>query len=275
METISIDSSLVSAEWLNDHLNAKNLVILDASMVPVDHSKDKIGSIGIKGANYANPKTLFSDLTSPFPNTFPNKQQFEKTSSKLGIHNESVVVIYDQKGIYSSPRLWWLFKSYGHHQVAVLDGGFPEWKSKGFPTGALQTPNESQHDFRAHLNSNCIIDFDQISSLSQDRDVLIIDARSTGRFYGLEPEPREGLRGGHIPNSVNLPYTDLLESGKLKNPTELKSTFEKLDIENKSLVFTCGSGITACILALAADLIGIKKLAIYDGSWTEYGNLTE
>lgn len=249
METISIDSSLVSVEWLNSHLNAKNLVILEATMASVNTSEDGIDNNGIMWALYANPKTLFSDLSSPFASTFPNKQHFENICSRLGIDNESVVVVYDQKGIYSSLRLWWLFKSYGHDKVAVLDGGLPEWKRNYYPTGHLQKTKEKAKtlDFRANLNSECIIKFPQISSLSQNEDVLIIDARSSGRFKSIEPEPREGLRRGTIPNSVNLSYKELIENGKLKKRRELKSIFEEFDIKNKTLIFSCGSRITACI----------------------------
>lgn len=278
MKNASIETSLVTSRWLYKNLKAENLVILDATMNSIKQSDQKFKNEQILGAHAVNLKTQFSDTGATFPSTIPSASKFIYTVSELGIRSDSAVIIYDQKGIYSSPRLWWLFKSFGHDQVAVLGGGFSEWKKNNYPTESnsdltIKTSNNTK-DYKAHMSSNCILKFDQISSLSQNKNFLIVDARSSGRFKGLEPEPRDGLRGGNIPNSINLPYTEVLDNGNLKKLPELRVIFDKFNIANKNLIFTCGSGITACILALAADLLGIKNISVYDGSWTEYGTLT-
>ncbi|MDT0558810.1 sulfurtransferase [Ichthyenterobacterium sp. W332] len=266
-------SPIVSCNWLHKNLHLENLVLLDASVksnVPESLSEYIPSSIPL------DIKGKFSDVSGKFPNTMPSLEQFQHEAQKLGINNNSLVVVYDDKGLYWSPRVWWLFKIFGFSNVYVLDGGLPEWKARGFKV-------VSSSDTRAHLVSDLSVKYDNdkmcfykdIKELTDNPNVLILDARSQDRFECKVPEPRDGLRSGTIRNSKNLPFTQLLDGNCLKPKAELKTIFDTFESNDKSLVFSCGSGITACILALAAEIAGYEKLSVYDGSWTEYGTLTK
>lgn len=266
----SFISPIVSVKWLHERLNAENLVVLDGTIAkPFDASHEQI-----LNAKFFDIKQKFSDTTNEFPSAFPSAQQFQKEARVLGINQDSAIVVYDDKGIYSSARVWWLFKAFGFDNVAVLNGGFPEWKKSGFPTENMKPNDVEQGDFVAKLQPQYMKFFDDIVYASQDKTHKIIDARSAGRFNCKEPEPREGLRMGTIPNSVNLPYTDLLNNGVLKSKKELAKAFYMVAEQHEPIIFSCGSGITACVLALGAELSGYKNISVYDGSWTEYGTLT-
>ena len=267
---------IVSVQWLHQNINATNLVILDASIPKVTDIGSNSNDFSIPNARFFDLKKKFSDLSAPFPNTIPSKQQFEVEVQNLGVNNNSFVVVYDDKGIYSSPRAWWLFKTFGFNNVAVLDGGLPAWIEAYYPLSKKEEYAGNKGDFTASKPLDCMVFFEDIQNISQDKTRLIIDARSEARFKGLEAEPREGLRSGTIPNSKNLPFTLILDNGRLKSKKEIKTIFQNLfNNNNKALTFSCGSGITACILALGAELVGYQDLSVYDGSWTEYGSLTE
>lgn len=267
-------SPLVSSTWLKAHISDPNLIILDASIAKVGAKEANDENKGIKGARFFDLKNTFSNKNVPLPNTFPSVEQFEKGCRELGINNESQIVVYDSKGIYSSPRVWWMFKTMGHKNVAVLDGGLPEWEQSGGEIAPLQTEDYKPGNFTATFTPEKVKDFEFITANLENPDYCIIDARSAGRFNGTAPEPREGLRSGSIPNSANLPYTEVLENGKFKPVSELKAYFEQLNIGDKKLVFTCGSGLTACIILLAAELATTNPTHVYDGSWTEWGQKT-
>ena len=269
-----MNTPLVSVSWLNDHLYDQNLIILDATISKVTGADDQIETKQIEGARFFDIKNKFSDVSARFPNTMPTLKQFNQEAQNLGICRDSLLVVYDDYGFYSSARAWWLFKAFGHQQVAVLDGGLPEWKNKGFPLEEKHVSNYDKGDFSGKINSEMFKFFFDIEILKSTEDTIILDARSKDRFDGLLPEPREGLRSGNIPNSKNLPYQKLFFGNVLKSSPELKTIFHNLNPENKKMVFTCGSGVTACILALGAELSGYKNLSVYDGSWTEYGTLT-
>ena len=272
MSTISnYRAPLVSVEWLKSHINSDELVVLDATINKViDTSSERIPN-----ARFFDIKKNFSDVNARFPSTIPDVNQFQIEARKLGVNNDSVIVVYDDKGIYSSARAWWLFKTFGFDNVAVIDGGLPEWKNNGFNIVSYSSEVYPQGNFEATSPKSLITDFNGIGEFSRDANALILDARSEARFNCLVDEPREGLRRGTIPNSKNLPYTTLFNGHKLKSKTELSKIFNNLVEEERILVFSCGSGITACILALAATLCDFKNLVVYDGSWTEYGTLTE
>ena len=270
-KTLTITHPLVSVDWLNENINADNLVVLDATMnKPLDASQKQIPN-----ARYFDIKNRFSNTTDPFPNTFPSPELFQEESRLLGICNDSVIVVYDDKGIYSSARVWWLFKAFGYDNVAVLNGGFPAWTKAGYRIEPLQLYNGETGDFTPNLQPNLMKFFNDIKAISKNKSHQIIDARSAGRFNCEEPEPRAGLRMGIIPNSVNLPYTDLLEDGMLKDENLLKQKFDQLADTDDPLVFSCGSGITACVLALGAEISGYNNISVYDGSWTEWGTLVK
>lgn len=272
---LNFTSPLVSVEWLNENLNTENLIILDASIPKVTSNASDENNQQIPSARFFDLKNRFSDVSVIFPNTCPSAEQFQKEARLLGINNNSLIVVYDDLGIYSAPRTWWLFKTFGFKNVAVLDGGLPAWIANGYDVVEKENFNAIEGNFVAKTNSNVMYFFEDIQKITLDNTCQIIDARSKNRFLGLEPEPRKGLRSGQIPNSKNLFYKNLLkENGLMKSPKQLKEIFNNYLIPEKQAVFSCGSGITACILALGAELAGYTNLCVYDGSWTEYGSLT-
>ncbi|WP_434036167.1 sulfurtransferase [Formosa sp. 4Alg 33] len=267
-----MNPSIVSASWLNDKLNTENVIILDCTLKnqllkqPLD-----IQNIQIKNARYFDLKFKFSDLSDPFPTAYPSPSQFEEEAQALGINANSTIVVYDANGIYSSPRVWWLFKSMGHQEVYVLNGGLPEWISKGFPTETKTESNYSEGNFKANLNPEIVRRFDDVFNNLTTKKELVVDVRSEDRFNGVVKEPREGLRSGQIDNSINIPYTKVLNNGKFESEDHLKQLFKPLKDEDRPIVFSCGSGITACVMYLASEGILKNKKAVYDGSWTEWG----
>jgi len=272
---LKINNPIVSASWLNEHLPSTNLVILDASIPIVTGRDTKTNEVQIPFARFFDLKNKFSDSYAPFPTTFPSKEQFTKSAQELGINKDSAIVIYDDKGIYSSPRAWWLFKAFGHDNVAVLDGGLPAWKNANLPVENKQDYEGKLGDFQAKYQPELMKFFEDVKKESQNKKHLIIDARSERRFKGLDPEPRAGLRSGTIPNSVNLPFENLLIDQQFKSKEELKKIFSKVAKNEDQITFSCGSGITACVLALGAEMAGFKNLSVFDGSWTEWGSLVK
>ena len=264
--------NIVSVKWLKDHLNHPNVVVLNGTIKKVS-SNFQSEEQQIENARFFDIKNAFSDASAEFPNTIPSEIQFQTEAQKLGINHDDFIVVYDEFGIYSSPRVWWLFKTFGHNNVAVLDGGFPEWKAQKFPTEVKTEKQYNSGNFIAKYKPNNIVYFESLEAINKDPNFKIIDARSNDRFMCRVPEPREGLRSGHIPNSVNLPYQNILNEHKFQHKEQIASTFKDLANNNQHLVFTCGSGITASILSLAATLLGYNN-SVYDGSWTEYGTLT-
>ena len=263
---------IVSAAWLQNNLVNPNLIILDASFKENQSNiKTDLENIQIKGARYFDIKNTFSDANNPLPNTLPSPNQFEIEAKKLGINKNSIVVIYDNLGIYSSPRAWWLFKIMGHQNVAVLDGGLPEWIKEGYALEEIpENPIYTVGNFEAKFNPELVKSKEQILENIQTKEAVLIDARAENRFKGIGDEPRPGLRSGHIPGSINIPYTQLLQNGKFLPKEEL---IKVLKPDSRPLIFTCGSGVTACIDLIAYELIGKNPKSVYDGSWTEWGQL--
>ncbi len=265
---------IISSQELATILEDSNLVLLDASPTSnVSGLASSINDVRIKGARYFNLKTNFSDAASDYPNTIPSVEQFQEEARKLGINKNSFIVVYDNLGIYTAPRVWWLFNTFGHKNIAVLNGGLPDWVAQGFTTEDKTKKRVPLGNFIAHLNTTKVKDYTAIKENIESGNELVVDARSAGRFNGTEPEPREGLRSGSIPNSVNIPFQDVLQDGKYKTKEELTKIFGAVILEDKPLVFSCGSGLTACILLLASELIGEKETSVYDGSWTEWAQL--
>lgn len=269
-----MEKTIVTSQWLQTHLSDPELIILDASQQGnISGLEAEHEGIQIKGARFFDLKGKFTDTNARFPNTLPSAQDFEREAQKLGINASSKLVVYDKLGIYSSPRVWWMFRAMGHEQVAVLNGGLPEWIAQGYETEAIQEKEYELGNFKAKLQADQVKDFQFVKSNTEKQDYLVIDARSAGRFAGTAPEPRKGLRSGSIPNSINIPFQEVLVDGKLKAPEELKTLFEEAITSNKPLIFSCGSGLTACILHLASELVSTQKKAVYDGSWTEWAQL--
>jgi thiosulfate/3-mercaptopyruvate sulfurtransferase len=263
-----MQNPIVSVTWLHDQLKDPELIILDTILeMPLE-------DIQIKGARTFDLKNKFNDNNSPLPNTVPSPETFARNCRKLGINNNSKIVVYNATILYSSPRAWWLFKVMGHKNVRILDGGLPDWIKEGYPTEKKQERSYQKGDFTANFQALLFKTKEQVSENIQSKEAVLVDARSTDRFHGLTVEPRAGLRSGHIPGSINVPYTQVLKDGKFLPTEELKKI---LPSQDKSLVFSCGSGLTACINLIAYELILDTPKAIYDGSWTEWGqeeNLT-
>ena len=265
--------SLVTVNWLNTHLSDSDLVVLDASVASTisgivsefEHSR-------IYGARYFDLKNDFSDKSGSYPNTLPSPKDFQLACQKLGINTSSKIVVYDNLGIYWSPRVWWMFKTMGHDHIAVLDGGLPDWIANGFQTEEVnQSENYVSGDFEAKFNIELVANFDDVLENTKRSKALVIDARSAERFKGMVPEPRIGLRSGHIPNSTNIPYESVLENGKFKSKSALTTIFKDVEKEKRPLIFSCGTGITACIILLASEISDLSnKKSVYDGSWTEW-----
>ena len=270
---INIPKPVVSVLWLNDHLSDENLIILDATIKKVGTTSEEItAKKQIKSARFFDLKKVFSDTDAPYPNTIPSPEKFEVEAQKLGINVNSKIVVYDDLGIYVRSRVWWLFTTMGFKNVSVLDGGFPAWKKAGFPIEEQRGRKIEQGNFRVNYVPKKVSYTQDVLEASSKNTKLIVDARSSGRFLATAPEPRKDIRGGHIPNSVSLPYASLQSEGKMKTVAELKEIFKEINPTNKELIFSCGSGITACVLALGATLIEENKYAVYDGSWTEWGS---
>ncbi|WGH75962.1 sulfurtransferase [Tenacibaculum tangerinum] len=272
---LTVDSPIVSVDWLQDNLHANNLIVLDASLEKV--GKDVLDAIEkkqIKNAVFFDLKNVFLDLKGTYPNTIPSKEHFEKEVRKIGINKDSCIVVYDDLGIYSAPRVWWLFTTFGFTNIAVLNGGFPAWKNAGFEVESKKERKNATGNFEVNFKKNRLSTTASVFMASRDKKI-ILDARSKARFDATEPEPRKNLRGGHIPNSKNLPYTELLVDGKMKSKKELQKIFSKINPNHEEMIFTCGSGITACILAIGAAKAGYTNYSVYDGSWTAWASELE
>ncbi|MBK8619445.1 MAG: sulfurtransferase [Anaerolineales bacterium] len=277
MKIEKINSPLVSVQWLADNFEAENLVILDASMKPVGaaSSADSTEEAScIKGALRFDFDNDIREKNTDLPHMMPSAEFFTDEMQKLGINKDSVIVVYDYVGVYSSPRAWWMFRAMGHaaHQVAVLDGGLPAWKKAGLPC-ETQAKNaaEKRGNFEAHPQAGLFCDSAQVLEALSDPRFAVMDARSEGRFKGVDPEPRAGLRSGHMPNALNLPFANTVQDGFMLSPAKLDALFSNMVKKDQNLIFSCGSGVTACVTALAAELAGYPRVTVYDGSWSEWG----
>ena len=266
--------SIVNVHWLKEHLNDNNIVILDATIPKAGASvcREKGEMSCIKNARFFDLKNKFSDQSSPYPNTIVKPSEFQLRVRALGICNDSCIVVYDDYGIYSSARVWWLFKTFGFDNIVVLDGGFPLWKANNYPVEKFYKSHFKKGNLEVSYTSENVNTSQDILSAIDNKEYCIVDARSRNRFYAIEKEPRPGMRSGHIPGSKNIPYTSLQHFGEMKNTTELTTAFNEVNPDQKPMIFTCGSGVTACILALASDMIGFKNTSVYDGSWSEWGS---
>jgi thiosulfate/3-mercaptopyruvate sulfurtransferase len=257
-------SPLVSVNWLAAHLAQSELVILDASL-----RKDRGGDSQIAGTRVLDIDDEVCDTSSPLPHMLPSSEQFTRQIRALGVKQDSHVVVYDRAGIYSSPRARWMFQAMGHSRVAVLDGGFPAWIKAGLPVEPKSVQPPASGDFVARECPALVSDVALVSLALHDPAYAVIDARSSGRFRGSEAEPRTGLRAGHMPNAINMPFTQMLQDGHMRQIDELSALFSPYS--HRKMIFSCGSGVTACIVGLAAELAGFSQTSVYDGSWSEWG----
>jgi thiosulfate/3-mercaptopyruvate sulfurtransferase len=267
--------SLVSTEWLAQQLGAADLVVFDASWyMPADqrNAQTLYRAAHLPGARFFDIDRI-ADTDSRLPHMAPTAARFEHLVAALGVDDKSRVVFYDQQGIFSAPRGWWLMRLFGHERVAVLDGGLPKWQREGREVAVGEASPTTPGCFRAAFNARYLRGLGDVrANLSQPRE-LVIDARSADRFFARVPEPRAGMRGGHIPGSRNLPYAQLLANGEtMLAPELLRRRFAAAGVDAGSAVVTsCGSGLTAAVLTLGLEVAGLPSGALYDGSWSEWG----
>lgn len=274
--SLIINTPLVSVDWLNENIDNKNLIVLDCTIPKVTSKTEEVKEEKqIKGAIFFDIKNAFSDGNAEFPNTILSADSFEKQAQNIGINADSIIVVYDDLGIYSSPRVWWMFRLMGFNTIAVLEGGFPAWKHENYPTEEKKERSIQKGNFKAVYQNNKIVTKESVLENIDSKQRMVLDARSKDRFFAEVPEPRKGVRSGSIPNSKNLPFENIFENEKMKSKEELITIFNTLNPDKKELIFTCGSGITACILALGAESAGYRNYAVYDGSWTEWGSKLE
>ncbi|WP_088329450.1 3-mercaptopyruvate sulfurtransferase [Lacimicrobium sp. SS2-24] len=263
--------TLVSPAWLARHLHDSDLCILDASMAPAGQ-KTRVTSPLIKGAMTFDMDTVVCDPSATLPHMLPDAARFTALVQQLGIDADTNVVVYDAQGMFSAPRAWWMFRLMGHTRVAVLNGGLPAWQAISGDTCPESASPARRGSFEAKLKHDGVVNAQEVLAAIEDPKSLIIDARAAGRFAGSEPEPRAGLRQGHIPAAQNLPFSALLHQGQLPAKELLQAHFNRLGVtEHHRLIFSCGSGVRACVPLLAAWLCGYRNLALYDGSWSEWG----
>lgn len=274
--SLIITKPVVSVDWLYSNLENEQLIILDCTIPKVtDLSQISDEKQQIKGAIFLDIKKQFSDVNAVFPNTILSSKEFEEKAQSIGVQKDSVIVCYDDLGIYSSPRVWWMFHLMGFTNIAVLDRGFPEWKVKKYPIENPQKRSSTKGNFKVNYQPEKVKFTKDVLSAIENKNILIADARSKGRFNATEPEPRNDIKAGHIPNSISVPFSTIVENGTLKSAAELKEIFHQINPTKKDFIFSCGSGITASVLALGAEIAGIKNHAVYDGSWTEWGSTAE
>ena len=275
--SFNVTSPLVSVDWLFSYLKEEKLVVLDCSisMVTAKEVFEIETKEQIKGALFFDIKDVYSDKNAPFPNTVLTPIEFESKVQDLGLHKDNIIVVYDDLGMYSSPRAWWMFQLMGFNNVVVLDGGLPAWKTKNYPVEKPNKNNLPKGNFKVHFQSEKLVFTQDVLFAITNEKYLITDARSKGRFNATEPEPRAEIKGGHIPNSVSLPYYEVVENGFMKSKQNLSIIYKNINPDNKVFIFSCGSGITAAVLALGAEIAGYTHHAVYDGSWTEWGSTND
>lgn len=266
--------TLVSTQWLADHLSDPDLRVLDASWYLPDMNRDaraEYEATHIPGARFFDIDEI-SDTRSDLPHMAPPPEKFISRCRAMGVGDGHQVVVYDGAGMFSAPRVWWLFRLMGKSDVAVLDGGLPKWTAEGRPTEDMPPVMRDRH-MTVSRQANLVKDVTQVARAAKLGEAQILDARSAGRFRGEEPEPRAGLRSGHIPGSINTYYRDLLnDDGTMKDAAALQAHFRKLGVDfGRPAITSCGSGVTAAIVNLALEIAGHRDHALYDGSWAEWG----
>lgn len=266
--------TLVSTEWLAKHLKDPDLRILNASWFMPGSGRDAKAEYEaghIPGSRFFDIDEI-SDQRSELPHMAPPIEKFMARLRAMGVGDGHQVVVYDNSGLFSAARVWWTFRLMGKTDVAVLDGGLPKWKAEGREIEDLPPVVRDRH-MTVSRQAGLVKDVTQVAHAAKLGQAEVIDARSPGRFAGVEPEPRPGLRSGHIPGSKNVPFGTLLNAdATMKNPAELRAIFEAAGVDlSKPAITSCGSGVTAAILALALERIGHRDWSLYDGSWSEWG----
>ena len=270
--------TLVSTQWLADHISSPDLRIIDASWYLPDLNRDGRAEYDrghIPGARFFDIDEI-SDTRSELPHMAPPVEKFMSRMRAMGVGDGHQVVVYDGAGLFSAARVWWLFRLMGKTDVAVLDGGYPKWIAEGRETEDLPPVLRDRH-ITVQRQAHLVRDVTQVAAASKLKDHAIVDARGPGRFKGTEPEVREGLRSGHIPSSRNVYFRTLLNDNQtMKTANDIRDVFHEAGVDlQKPVITTCGSGVTAAILSLALERIGNRNHALYDGSWAEWGQFQQ
>jgi thiosulfate/3-mercaptopyruvate sulfurtransferase len=264
---------LKSTDWLSEHLRDRNVVVVDGSMfLPTQkrdaHAEYRAGHI--PGAVFFDVDAI-SDHSTDLPHMLPGAAQFGEAVGALGIGDGDMVVVYDSVGLYSAARVWWTFRIFGAREVFILDGGLPKWKAENRPLETGDAKRAAKH-FHAEMNVAPVAMLADVRMALTDGSAQIVDARSAERFAGRAPEPRPGLRSGHMPGSFNVPFGAVLEDGRLASQSRIEAAFTTAGVDlDKPIITSCGSGVTAAILTLALESIGRPPKGLYDGSWSEWG----
>lgn len=269
---------LVAPLWLAERRADTLVRALDASWYMPDsgrNAKTEYQAAHIPGAAFFDIEAL-SDRSSPWPHMLPPPEQFADAMSAIGIGDRTTVMVYDGAGMFSAARAWWMFRVMGHQNVVILDGGLPAWKRVGYPLSAAE-PVSTPAAFTASFQPALLRSFDDMMTIVEQRTMQVLDARGPARFFAREPEPRPGVRGGHMPGAINTHYATLLnEDGTMKPAGALRELFQSKGVDLAApIVTSCGSGVTAAIVLLALELAGATNVALYDGSWSEWGARNE
>jgi thiosulfate/3-mercaptopyruvate sulfurtransferase len=269
---------LVTPQWLAGILNNSDTVVLDATLPPVGvtppvDTHARYIAQHIPGAIFFDIDKL-SDHSTTLPHMLPTAEDFSRSMSSLGISDQMTIVIYEQEGVFSAPRAWWMLRTFGARNVYILDGGLRAWIEAGLPTGSGSVDRPTA-TFEARFTPDAVKDFADVQQMIAAR-AQILDARSSGRFTGVAPEPRPGISSGHMPGAISLPFTELVEDGHLKTVEKLRQIFAAKNVDiNQPITTTCGSGVTASVISLALEIAGARNVSLYDGSWAEYAQHPE
>ena len=263
-----------STEWLAGELGKPDVVIVDGSYYLPTQNRDaraEYTAAHIPGAVFFDINAV-ADHSTELPHMLPGPDQFGAAAGDLGISEKDTIVVYDGAGLYSAPRVWWTFRIFGARNVYILDGGLPAWKAEGRATeaGTVKRPKKT---FNAEMDTGAVAMLTDVQMALNDQSAQVVDARSAGRFAGREPEPRAGLRSGHMPGAFSVPFTEIVENGRLASPERISQAFKKAGVDpDKPVITSCGSGVTAAILTLGLETLGKKPGRVYDGSWSEWGS---
>jgi thiosulfate/3-mercaptopyruvate sulfurtransferase len=264
---------LVGNDWLAARLGQSDVVVVDGSFYLPAMKRDPAAEYlagHIPGAVRFDIDEI-ADKSIPLPHMLPSPEQFAQAVGRLGISDRDTIVVYDGAGLFSSPRVWWTFRLFGAQNVFILDGGLPRWKAEGQPLESGSAKREPR-SFTARAPEAIVAALKDVQSALAGNSAQVVDARPTDRFRGEAPEPRPGVRSGHIPGSLNVPSSNVIENGTLKSAAAIKAAFDAGGVDLEQPVITsCGSGVSAAILWLALDAIGRPPKALYDGSWSEWG----